>query len=226
MLLSLDGLKGRAGLTSTDAARDASLSMILADVDAAIRKAIRPYLPEPVTLTDVILPTSVGPVLDLPCVPVRSVTSLYLNLRANGVAANFEAEHLLTAGADYLLEIDQQPEGHSRAGSVRRLNASSWGFRRRFPPTRLAAGLEPVPGAVKVTFAAGPASVPSDLAHAAFLMTTLMYDRRERGGPLASESWGGRSESVAGPFTATAALTSPDVAELLKPYQTVRIGVA
>lgn len=225
MILSLANLLARAGLTSTDSTRDAALTALLADVDAAIRRAIRPYLPEPVTVTDAILDAPRGNVLSLPCVPVRSITSLYLRWGANGDASLFDAGDLLAANTDYYLPLEY-PEAHSRSGDVYRRGRSSWGYERRWPVGRLAPNLDPARGAVKATFAAGPASVPSDLASAAFFATMLLYDRRERGAPLSSESWGGRSESVAGQFSATSVIESPEVAAMLRPYQTVRIGVA
>jgi hypothetical protein len=53
---------------------------------------------------------------------------------------------------------------------------------------------------------------------------TLMYNRRVEGAPYASESWNGRSQSIAGPFTAESAVRTPDVLALLTPYLTVHVG--
>jgi len=225
-ILTLSAFKARAGITSTDATRDASLDQLLADVDAAIKRAIRPFLPEPVTFTDIVLDAPRGNVLELPLVPVRSIASLYLNLGARGDATEFTADYLLVANSDYWMPLDDAVAGYSRSGRVFRRGLAAWGFERLFGIGRLAAQIDPCRGAIKVTFSAGPTSVPTDLALAAFLATTLIYQRREKGGPLSSESWNGRSESVAGPFTAGAALDSPDVAQLLRPYQGTRIGVA
>jgi hypothetical protein len=59
---------------------------------------------------------------------------------------------------------------------------------------------------------------------AAVSAVSLLMQRRKTGAPIQSESWNGESISVAGPFTATGAVTSPDVLALLMPFVSVRIA--
>jgi hypothetical protein len=73
-------------------------------------------------------------------------------------------------------------------------------------------------GSVLVNFLAGPTSVPADIAEAGVCAVTLLYERRKKGMPLQSESFGGYSYSAAGPFTAEGALNTPECRALLAPY--------
>lgn len=222
---TLAELKVTLGITGTDATRDAALASLLVQTSAAVAKLCSPFLFEPQTLTDVILdaPWASNELL-LPALPVRSVTSLYYRPDARGVVASFEAANLLTAGVDYQLVIDDPVNNWSRAGRVRRLNRSVWGVSYLRPLGRLAFSPQPEAGSVKVTFAAGCAAVPAEVEQAVYFATRLMYERRT-GAPITSESWNGYSQGVAGPFTATAAVTSPDVYQLLSGYIThLRVG--
>lgn len=194
-------------------------------VDATIKRLLKPYVPEPTTLTDLILDAPIGNILLLPAIPVRSITSLYLRPGANGVVADFETEDLLTAGDDYFLPLDSPVESYSLSGRVLRRGASSWGVERRRPVGRLADTLDPHRGAVKATFDAGPTSVPHDILAAAVSAVALMFSYRTTGVPLSSESWNGRSESNSGPFTSEAAVNSPNVLAALRPYRQVGIAV-
>lgn len=224
-ILSLADYKTFAGVTGTDATRDASLTAIIAQVDAAIKKLCRPFQFESGTATNLILDLPSDQWLLLPLVPVRGITSLYVNEEAHGDATEFTSDHLLTVYDDYRLEIDMPIEGWSRSGRVERVNYSSWGGRFLRPLGRLHAGqLEPVRGAIKITFTYGLTSVPSDVVQAAALATSLIYERRQKGGPVTSESWNGYSASIGGQFTATAAIQSPDVLQLLLPYMKMFCG--
>jgi hypothetical protein len=212
------------GVTVTGA--DAvSIAAYCAGVDAAIKRMLRPFHPEPTTITDCILDAPPDRDLVLPVVPVRAVTSVYVRPDANGLVANFTSDYLLdnTDNAEYQLLIDDFITGYARRGILRRVNRL-WGYGHYSPPDRLAYKLEPRRGAIKVTFTAGPASVPTDIQLAATIAVTLMYNRRVEGAPYASESWNGRSQSIAGPFTAESAVRTPDVLALLTPYLTVHVG--
>lgn len=200
-----------------------SIAAICTAVDAAIKRMLLPYLPESATVTDEILDAPPTRDLILRRRPVRSITSLYYRADADGVAANFTSDYLLTAGTDYGLFIDDPVNGWSQSGIVRRLGAV-WGCGWYRAPTTLAGRLEPVRGSIKVTYAAGPTSVPSDIEAAAVLAVSLLYNRKEQGAPFASESWNGRSQSLAGQHLADSALNSPEVLALLRPYMTPKFG--
>lgn len=222
---SLSDLKTHLGVTGTDATRDASLTAILTSVDAAIKRLCFPFLFDATTLTDVILDAPwASDTLLLPALPVRSVASIYYNPAARGVVANFEAEHLLTAGTDYQLVIDDPVNAWARAGRVRRLNRSVWGVGYLRPLGRLAFSPQPEAGSVKVTMSCGTASVPVEVTQATYLAAMLVYQRRA-GAPETSSSWNGYSESLASPFLTTAAINSPDVMQLLSGYiSQIRVG--
>jgi hypothetical protein len=226
-ILSLQEWKVFTGTTTTDATRDAAITMILGDVDAAFRQALKPFYPGPVTITDHVMDAPRGNVLLLPVTPARSITSLYLRWfrgESYGDPAAFTAEDLLTQYEDYFMPIDTLPENYSRSGKVYRRRASSWGAEWVRPLGRLASELEPARGAVKVTYLAGPASVPDDIAMAAALAASQLYARMPTGVPLGSESWNGYSKSVAAPFLVSFR-ESPDVAAVLRRYQGVYVGV-
>lgn len=217
-LTTLDDLKAFQGISSVDTTRDASLTAILAEVEAAIKKLCRPYQFEPVTLTDVILDAPwASNVLPLPVWPARSITSLYYRSDAKGDPAAFEADDELEEFEDFRLVIDDPVNAFSRSGRVERLNRSSWGVQLNRPYGRLASEPRAEPGAVKVTYTAGHTAVPEDVVLAVHLAAGLLYARRT-GAPLTSASLNGASYSLAGPFTATAAVTSPDVMGLLSAY--------
>jgi hypothetical protein len=189
-----------------------------AAVDAAVRKMIRPFLPDPQTLT-LYLDAPPTNKLISPVVPIRSITSIHLRYDGAGVDANYTEDYLLAAdGTEYALPLDWQPEGYSRAGIVYRRGSSAWGYERRYPAGRLAPATDPNRLAIKLVGAFGPASVPDDIVAAATIATTLLYSRRETGVPLNSESWNSYSYGASGPFTAAAAVATPDVLALLAPY--------
>lgn len=196
-----------------------------AAVDAAVKKLIRPFLPEPQTLT-LYLDAPPTNKLILPVVPVRSITSIHLRYDGAGVDANYTSDYLLAAdGTEYALPLDWQPEGYSRSGIVYRRGVSVWGFERRRPLGRLAPATDPNRLALKVVGSFGPASVGDDVFAAAVIATTLLHNRRETGVPLNSESLNGYSYGASGPFTAAAAVNTPDVLALLAPYITTHVGV-
>ena len=200
-----------------------ALATITAGVDAAIRREIRPFEPEPVTRT-VYRDAPYRNVLDLGVCPIRSITSLYLKYGANGVDAEFDSASLLTVGDDYYLPIDDVAAGYNRSGLVYRRGVSIWGFEYLRNAGRLASHIDPCRGAIKAVLVCGPTSVPDDLMLAAVLATSLILNRKEVGAPFASESWNGRSQSLAGPFVATAALATPDIANILAKYQTIHVA--
>lgn len=201
-----------------------ALTAICTAVDVAIKKLLRPFVPEDQTFTDVVFDAPPGNVLWLPVYPVRSITSLYLRYWANGEVAAFTSSDLLTQYTQYYMPLDPI-DGYSRRGQVFRRGASVWGFEQRFPLGRLAPQVEPNRGAVKATLVCGPSSVPADIVQAAVLAVSMIFARKVPGMPVTSESWNGGSYSLAAPFL-TAVLASPDVQALLMPYMTTHVGVA
>lgn len=205
------------GLTPTGADRT-SVAQWCAGVDSYVRKILRPYSPDPLTLTSFVMDAPPGNVLSLPVLPVRTLTSLYLRWGANGKVADFTADDLLTVNTDYWMPVDPF-DGFSRTGLVHRRGSGTWAWERRYAnPGSLAPTIDPNRGAILVTATCGETSVPDAITSACVAAVTLLYTRRKTGAPFASESWNGRSQSVAGPFTAVAAVHSPDVWGMLLPF--------
>ncbi len=208
--------------TSADAV---SLATVCAAVDAAVKRLLRPFHPEPLAVANCVLDAPAGRDLVLPIGPVRSVASVYYRSDANGLAANFTSDYLLdnTDGVEYQLLIDDKVSGYSRGGVLRRVGRD-WSRSFYRPPTRLSYHLADERGSVLVNYTAGPTSTPEDIRAAACSAVTLLMNRRKEGAPYASESWNGRSQSLAGPFTAEAAVRTPDVLAMLQPYLTVQVA--
>ncbi len=203
-----------------------AISRICAAVSDALAKHLRPYSPVPVTLSGHVMDAPNGNVLIVPVLPVRTLTSIYLRWFANGDSTAFTSDDLLTVNTDYWMPTDAF-DGYSRDGKVFRRNGGLWACEWRYPNTRaLAPVIDPNRGAIKITATCGETSVPEAIRGAAALMVSLVYNRRKDGAPYASESWNGRSQSLAGPFTATSALDSPDVQAMLRPYRSALVHVA
>ena len=159
--------------------------------------------------------------------PVRSLSAIYYHAGANGDSSVLDlTADLLTAYTDYRLVIDDVLTGWSRSGEVLRLNQSCWGLINVSPPGRLGYRPEDEPGSLFVSGSLGPASVSAAVREAACRAVTLLYERRKIGAPFASESWNGRSQSLAGPFTTEAAVNSPEVLGLLRDAGVLPIHVA
>jgi hypothetical protein len=196
-------------------------------VCSAVRKALlrklRPYLPEPQNAVTFVLDAPPSNTLVLPVRPVRAVTSLYLRYGASGDPSAFTADDLLTPYSDYYGPTDPV-DGFNRAGLLYRRGAALWGWEYRYPLGALAPAVDPSRGAVKVVAEVGEAAVPEDVRAAANCAVTVLMNRRREGAAYSSESWNGRSQSVAGPFSAEGALATPEVREFLKQYLTPRFG--
>ena len=200
-----------------------SLTTIASAVDAAIKRLVWPFQPEATTVTDQILDAPIGNELILPLVPVRSITSVYLHWGAGGDSTEFTSDDLLTQYDDYYLPITDAMNAWSRSGVLLRRGASSWGYELRRTLGRLSTEVDPNRGAVKISYAAGPSSgVADDIEAAAILATLQLYQRRKSALLYVSESWNGRSQSLAP--SVFDALHSPEVAGLLAPYLHVRIA--
>lgn len=213
-IISQSAVTTRTGVTYTGTDATA-IAQSCTDVDAALKKMLAPYYPEPETLT-FYLDAPYSRELILPYRPVRSITSIHYHPGANGDPSLFTADDLLTAYEDYQFETDALTSRNDR-GIVRRVG-TVWGWDWWSPPERLGYRLEPERGSLKVVAACGPAAVPADIALAACKAVLLLYQFRATGIPQGSESWNGYNLSYSQPFTAEAALRSPDVLALLAPY--------
>lgn len=236
MLTSLSNYKTFAGITTTNATRDASLTALIAAVDRAVKRRCRTLF-EAATYTDVVLTPPASDRLPLRQVPVRSVTSVYLNPAANGDPAAFTSDHLLTAYEDYYLEMTE--EGYSRSGILRRTRGRVWGaaglvagfsagasagwpgFGGVYTSGGLTRSVGPAPGSIKITFLAGYTTIPEDVVLAVHLAVSRLYQMRRFGTPPSSASLNGASYSLAG--DASKVLSESPISELLAPYRDVAI---
>lgn len=227
MIITAESWQAATAQTLTGA-NLAALHHWCAAVSNAILRAIRPFHPEPITVTDWIADAPPTRDLILPIRPVRSITSVYLNHLANGLVANFTSAHLLdnTDAKEYQLLIDDPVKGWSRSGILRRV-WQAWGVGFVTYPGRLAASLEPSRGAIKISYAAGAVSVPPEITAAAVMAVSMLYNRKETGLVAASESWNGYSRSLSGPGLEAGILDNPDIQNLLADYLPhLRIGKA
>lgn len=220
--LTLANWKTNTGTTSTDATRDAAITAMLAQVEDAIKKRLHQPV-ESATYTEY-YDAPVGPLLALRWLPVSSVTSIHYHPGANGDPAAFVAGDALTQYEQWVLEADQA-DGTSRCGLVRRVGAAGWGMNYRRPAGRLAPNLEPGRKSLKVVYTAGYSSVPASILAAGYLMTSRLYESRQRGFPVNSESLNSYSYSASN-ATADSLLDMPDIHALLLPFKTVSVGVA
>lgn len=208
----------------TLSATDATSCQLWCDaVNAAIERMLWPMVVESATVID-ILDAPIRRDLLLPLWPVRSIVELQYNPFADGVSSRFDSTSTLTAGTDYELLIDDPILNISRSGIVRRLGGFVWGVTRWGQPGTLHARLQPIRGAIKVTYNVGFPSVPADIRTAAIMAVTQCWNRRKRGTVGTSESWNGYSVSWATNLIADAAVHSPDVLALLRPYLSPRFA--
>lgn len=218
-LITLSGWKTQTGTTDTDATRDAAISAMIAEVDAAIIR----FLGVPIEQASYtrVLDAPLRNQLVLPYYPVSlSGLQVWLNQSANGDSSAFTSEDLLTLYEDYTLDIDRA-DGTSGSGILRKTNGI-WGSRYYRPVERLSIALSGIRGAVKVTWTAGYATVPEDIKAAAYLMVSKLYQMRTLGGQMQNESLNGYSYGLAGNATAGSILSDPTVFALLRPYQTIK----
>lgn len=195
-----------------------AIRAICSSVSDAITQYLKPFQPEPITITNCVLDAPPTRDLVLPVRPARAIISAYYRSDAYGVVANFTSDYLLASdGTDYQLMIDDPILSISRRGVLRRVNAV-WGYENLSLPTRLAPTLAPERGSIMVTYTAGMPVLPPSIEEAAQLMVSMIWNRRTQGMPAQSESWNGESVGYAGAFTTTAALHSPDIAGMLSQF--------
>lgn len=192
-----------------------AIETMCVEVSALIERMCYPFIAEPKALTLAAFDAPAGNVLLLPR-PIRSISAIYVRFGANGDSSTLTAADLLTNYTDYILDISDPFAGISRTGIVYRRGPSRlWGWEYRYPPDSLAGSLESRKKAVFVSGNFGEASVNPIAQAAARAAVALLYDRRKKGAPATSQSWNGASFSVAGQFTADAAVNSPDCLNVL-----------
>ena len=223
-IVSLSTVQDYTGDSYTGA-NATSIERFCMAVDTAVKRMIFPFRPEPVTVSSQLIDAPMNNILQLPLVPVRSITSLYLHWGANGDSTQFDLTNdILTNHDDYYMPIDDAINSWSRTGFVYRRGASTWGYEMIRRLGRLFVEEDPNRGAILANYVAGCATVPADIESAAVMAVVLMYQHRKKGAPVQSEGWNGYSYSLSAPFTAEAAIHTPEVQALLSPYINIAIA--
>lgn len=194
-----------------------AIRAICSSVSDAITQYLKPFQPEPLTITSRVIEAPPSELLVLPVRPARAMVSVYFRSDAKGDPSLFTSDYLLTQYTDYVLPLDDAINGISRSGILRRIGGI-WGRRLVVKNDRLGYSEEPLPGSVMVTYTAGMPVLPPSIEEAAQLMVSMIWNRRTQGMPAQSESWNGESVGYAGAFTTTAALHSPDIAGMLSQF--------
>lgn len=204
----------QSGITVTGADLT-SVEQICEQVGSALLSMCDPIQIVPLTLTLAAFDAPPKLELYLPR-PIRSISAIYVRYGANGDSSLLTAADLLTNFTDYYSPVTNKRKNWNGSGIVYRRRSSIWGLEYRRGVGNLAYSVDPNLGAVFVSGEFGPASVDPAVKGVAFNAAMLMYQRRKTAAPIQSEGWGGYNYSLAGGFTAEAALNSPDVLETLR----------
>lgn len=216
-LSSLSNYKTWAGITSTDATRDAALTVQLQAAEDAVKRFTRSFLEEADYTIVMDAPNAMS--LRLPQSPVSLTDfSLWSNADANGDPDEFDDEHLLVMYEDYVLDPSPDDVTTSKSGIVRSLRGY-WGIARERPYYSLATKLVPVRGALKITYTAGYATIPPSIVAAVHLITAKLYAMRKLGLPLNSENLNGYGYSTQSAATANGIIEGdPTIRDLLMKF--------
>jgi hypothetical protein len=221
-LSTIAAVKTLLGIGNTD--QDALLTQLLTAADAAVKTYIRrgkartAFANWPETGADTAFLSGHGKQdLILPYWPVTAVASVYLDPTGyfgDGSGA-FAAGTLLSAGSDYVLVRDDGSA--SVSGRLRKLSGPGsmvfddhgwWPPSGSSGPLALNGYTKPVwtagAGNIKVTFTAGYASVPADLADAVNQLCVFRYANRKSAGPMQSEGLGDYHYALASQSLGTA----------------------
>lgn len=199
-----------------DSTNSPTIARMVLAVSSALTRRCYPILLEPKTLTLAAFDAPIRPELFLPR-PIRSISAIYVHPNAGGDSSVLDlTADLLVAGTDYYSPVTDVLTGWNRTGIVYRRSASAWGVEYRRPVGMLASVAEADKGSVFVSGGFGPTTVDPAVQMAAAFALSMMFERRSKGVALQSESWAEYSYSAAGPFTATAAINSPEVTGMLQ----------
>ena len=215
IILDLPEYRNMAGFASTtDAARDTSLQMILNEVNDAITRYIRQPL-ESATYTEYYNAPPTDRVV-LRQWPVTAVTSVSYAQYSGGDPSKFTSDTLLTQYKDWILEVDRS-DGSSRSGVIRSPRGF-FGVNPRYPVRRLGYRDDPDYRALQIIYSAGFDQVPSSLKTVAALATSRIFHVRKFGTLPASASLNGASYSLMQFGNAATMFDDPIIAGFLRPF--------
>ena len=220
--LTLANYKTWAGIASVDATRDASLTVVLDEIEDALKRMLGQPI-ESATYTEYI-DAPPGNTIALRWKPVTAVSSVKYAPNSGGDPSLFTSDTALTQYTQWILDVDQPDGTTSKSGVIRVMDRSAWGARRERPVDRLGYRLVPDPRAIQVVYTAGYATVPSAILGAGYLATSKLYLSRKHGAQVTSASLNGGSYSLPGPATAEGALLDPTIQGMLKTFLPYYVG--
>lgn len=163
MLCTLDDIKSRLSLTTTDAARDAMLTTIIASVTSMLESFCgRKFIVPAAAVTEYY--TGAGPWLQLLYYPIVAITSI-----KEALDYDYALATALVADTDYRLV------NAGRKGCLYRC----WGDWPDCPPDSIQVIYRGGYTAAGATPGSGETAVPADLKEAALLQACLLYKRRD-----------------------------------------------
>lgn len=192
-ITTIGAVKTHIGIVG--ATEDAFLAQLEPAVEAALIKLIDRQLASTVYTADYYSGTGT-PILNLREYPVTAVAAVYEDPEGFwGQSPNaFAADTLLTAGTDYVLVKDGR-DGVAEGGRLFRLG-TIWGPRWVSHRGLLTAALKRGAGNIKVSYTAGYAAIPEELALCVWQVCGLIRSTRKHAFPVTAESLGAYSYSL------------------------------
>lgn len=188
-LTDLATIKRFIGLCHSDTARDEQLEMFRETAEATIKAYVKRDL-ESQEYTEYYSGTN-SQVLVLRQRPVTEVETVHQDDAGfSGFGETpFPSDSLLTAGEDYVLDVDQG-SATSKSGILYRINAF-WPMADRYRhPNTLSATLGPKFGNIRVVYTAGYTTIPLDLQYAVCWTVVFMSRTIKLAGLIKEEKIG------------------------------------
>lgn len=185
-LTTLATVKTLLGVASSDDSQDALLTILIAGVGPMIERSLKRKLDQD-TFTEYYSGDGT-PFLVLNQRPVHSIASLYVSEDGHFGDGTFTTAGLLVAGTDYALMRTSTETESSLSGIVRRIGGV-WPVATIREAGMLVAAPVGGSGNIKITYTAGYASVPPDLALAAAQLVARIKTSLSVGGGVQSMSY-------------------------------------
>lgn len=185
-LVTLSTVKTALEIPDADTSRDAVLSLLITEVSGLIEDYCgRTFGAQ--TITEYYSGDNT-PILVLNQRPVSAVVSVWEDEDGYWGQGDdpFDSDHLLTAGSDYALQVDQ-PDGSSRCGLLYRINGS-WSRPAMVDAGNLSARAPYGTGNIKVRYTAGFGTIPGAVQLAAQLSVSYLWRMMKFGGLIQSET--------------------------------------
>jgi len=221
-LTTLDNLKILNGIAPTDTSQDAIYRLLIERCSARIEVFCRRifaaanYTEYYAGNGDKLLPLNQR--------PINTVASVYVDEggywgQASGA---FAAGTLLTAGTEYAIRLDGT-NGTGHSGMLYRIDGV-WPKYDAYRPGTISSIPVLAPGNVKVTYNAGYATIPADVAMACEFLVANTKRSIKTGAPISSEGWEGYSYQVDQAAAECFAGLPRDTLAILSNYRNAAVG--